>query len=262
MWTSAPYITGVSAANDSFQASATELSSFADEQYFLRATTIMSESQMEQQQQQEQPQQAAKAISATATPLHLQQTTLENHESRDPEAQSTFRPPLAPMAQPYHSRTTSIHRVESNTTNEHRRMTEDAVGFAHSRSIEPDAQAQDDTGPFGVEHLLRTTEVADSGYGTGPSGSKLDGQSVVEDDAGSIATDGSQAPIQREKRYLLEVAFARQISNRLNALMQESFASRSNMAMDLLYAFSVIVGKRASTIPERGTASFVRRGRK
>jgi hypothetical protein len=265
MWMSAPSTPGVPATSYSNEASG-EPSQIrrhpAHRQIYTLPTTIVSESQLEQQQQQEEPQQAAKTISATATPLHSEQTTLHNHETRDPEAQSTFRPPLAPMAQLYLSPTTSVHRVESNTTNKHRLITEDAMGFVHSRPIEPDAQAQDDTGSFGVERFLRTTDVADSGYGTGPSGSKLDGQSVVEDGAESIATDGSQAPIQGENRYLLEVAFAREISNRSNALMQESFASRSNMAMDLLYAFSVMIGKRASTIPERGAASFVRRGRK
>lgn len=90
----------------------------------------------------------------------------------------------------------------------------------------------------------------------------MDGQSVAEDDTESIATDGSQAPIQGQDKYLLEVAFAREISNTFNPLMQESFALRSAMATDLLYAFSVMIGKRASSIPQRGAASFVRRGRK
>jgi hypothetical protein len=116
--------------------------------------------------------------------------------------------------------------------------------------------------PCDTNNIIQITSAIDSGYGTGQSGSKIDGQSVVEDDAESIVTDGSQAPIQGENKTLLEKAFAHEVFNRFNTLMQESFASRSDVATDLLYAFSVLIGKRASTIPERGAASFVRRGRK
>jgi hypothetical protein len=116
--------------------------------------------------------------------------------------------------------------------------------------------------PCDTNNIIQMTSATDSGYGTGQSGSKIDGQSVAEDDTESIVTDGSQAPIQGENKTLLEKAFAHEVSNRFNTLMQESFASRSDMATDLLYAFSVMIGKRASTIPERGAASFVRRGRR
>jgi hypothetical protein len=116
--------------------------------------------------------------------------------------------------------------------------------------------------PCDTNNITQMTSATDSGYGTGQSGSKMDGRGVVEDDTESIVTDGSQAPIQGENKTLLEKAFAHEVSNRFNTLMQESFASRSDMATDLLYAFSVIIGKRASTIPERGAASFVRRGRR
>ena len=116
--------------------------------------------------------------------------------------------------------------------------------------------------PCNMNDILQLTSATDSGYGTGQSGSKMDGRSVAEDDTESIVTDGSQAPIQGEDKYLLEAVFAREMSDRFNTLMQESFASRSDMATDLLYAFSVMIGKRASSLPQRGAASFVRRGRK
>jgi hypothetical protein len=135
-------------------------------------------------------------------------------------------------------------------------------GAIDSSIVEVETTGHETFEPCDTNNIIQMTSATDSGYGTGQSGSKMDGQSVVEDDTESIVTDGSQAPIQGENKTLLEKAFAHEVANRFNTFMQESFASRSDMATDLLYAFSVMIGKRASTIPERGAASFVRRGRR
>jgi hypothetical protein len=109
---------------------------------------------------------------------------------------------------------------------------------------------------------LNVTQATDSGYGTRQGSNKIDGRTVIEDDNESVATDGNQAPIPGQDKYLLEVAFAREIYKRFGPLTQDQFALRSEFITELLYAFSVMIGKRASSVAERAAASFVRRGRK
>ncbi|GAB7325025.1 hypothetical protein MBLNU13_g08823t2 [Cladosporium sp. NU13] len=134
-------------------------------------------------------------------------------------------------------------------------------GFYHFGNTAVNTSDHGTPEPCSTNNIVRMTSATDSGYGTGQSGSKMDGQSVAEDDTESIVTDGSQALISGRDKYLLEVAFAREISKRFDPLMQESFVLRSDMATDLLFAFSVMIGKRASSTAQRGAASFVRRGR-
>ena len=61
---------------------------------------------------------------------------------------------------------------------------------------------------------------------------------------------------------MLEVEFAREMFNRSSARTREQFGERGQKIKDLLYSFSVMIGGRASSVAERGAASFVRRGRK
>lgn len=135
-------------------------------------------------------------------------------------------------------------------------------GMSGSSNVDVEISARGTPEPYNTTNIMHMTSATNSGYGTDQSGSKMEGQSVAEDDTEIIATDGSQALVQGQDKHMLEAAFAREISNGFNPLMQETFAVRSNMAMEMLYAFSVMIGKRASSISHRGVASFVRRGRK
>jgi hypothetical protein len=105
-------------------------------------------------------------------------------------------------------------------------------------------------------------QATDSGYGTRQGSNKIDERTVIGEDNESVATDEDHAPIPGQDKYLLEVAFAREIHKRFSPLTPEKFALRSGLMTELLYAFSVMIGKRASSVAERAAASFVRRGRK
>jgi hypothetical protein len=109
---------------------------------------------------------------------------------------------------------------------------------------------------------LNVMQATDSGYGTRQGSNKFDERTVIGDDNESVATDENHAPIPGQDKYLLEVAFAREICKRFSPLTPEQFALRSGLMAELLYAFSVMIGKRASSVTERAAASFVRRGRK
>jgi hypothetical protein len=109
---------------------------------------------------------------------------------------------------------------------------------------------------------LNVMQATDSGYGTRQGSNKFDERTVIGDDNESVATDENHAPIPGQDKYLLEVAFAREICKRFSPLTPEQFALRSGLMTELLYAFSVMIGKRASSVAERAAASFVRRGRK
>jgi hypothetical protein len=116
-----------------------------------------------------------------------------------------------------------------------------------------------------VHDTRRTIDVmqtTDSGYGTCQGSSKIDERTVIGEDNESVATDENHAPIPGQDKYLLEVAFAREICKRFSPLTQEQFALRSELMTELLYASSVMIDKRASSVAERAAASFVRRGRK
>jgi hypothetical protein len=115
---------------------------------------------------------------------------------------------------------------------------------------------------YDTSSTLNVMQATDSGYGTRQGSNKIDERTVIGDDNESIATDGNQAPIPGQDKYLLEVAFAREIYKRFGPLMQDQFALRSELMTELLYAFSVLIGKRAFSVAERAAASFVRRGRK
>jgi hypothetical protein len=113
-----------------------------------------------------------------------------------------------------------------------------------------------------TKSTIDVIQATDSGYGTRQGSSKIDGRTVIGEDNESVATDEIHALIPGQDKYLLEVAFAREIYKRFGPLTPEQFALRSELMMELLYAFSVMIGKRASSVEERAAASFVRRGRK
>lgn len=115
-----------------------------------------------------------------------------------------------------------------------------------------------------VGGLVDGMTTADSGYHSGARTSCMDveGGGDLDDDAASIATNGSPSLLPRQDRYLLEAEFAREMFNRSSASTRGQFAEHGQTVMDLLYSFSVMIGGRASSIAERGAASFVRRGRK
>jgi hypothetical protein len=92
------------------------------------------------------------------------------------------------------------------------------------------------------------SDSADSGYGTAASSSKFDEFSSTGDFTDTVVTDGYQYFILNQERYLLEVAFAREISRKLDPLMLDKLASRCEMAKEQLYAFSVMLGRRASSL--------------
>jgi hypothetical protein len=109
---------------------------------------------------------------------------------------------------------------------------------------------------------LNVLQATDSGYGTRQGSNKFDERTIIGDDNESVVTDENRPPIPGQDKYLLEVAFAREIYKRFSPLTPEQFALRSGLMTELLYAFSVMIGKRASSVAERAAASFVRRGRK
>jgi hypothetical protein len=145
-------------------------------------------------------------------------------------------------------RFSSMDRL-SDTKHDSDEIHVDTLGFLESNSN-------------AVRDLEDTMNFTDSGYGTQHGSSKMDEHSVTEDDTDSVATDESQVPIPGQDKYLLEVAFACEILKKFSPLMQEQFALHDTLATELLYNFSVMVGKRASSVAQRGAASFVRRGRK
>lgn len=66
----------------------------------------------------------------------------------------------------------------------------------------------------------------------------------------------------KQNNDLLELAFAREICKTFHPSIQEQFALQTEVAAELLYAFSVMVGKRASSATQMNAASFVLRARK
>ena len=115
-----------------------------------------------------------------------------------------------------------------------------------------------------IKGLFDGMTTADSGYHSGARTNCMDLEDGgdLDDDAASIATNGWPSVLPRQDRYLLEAEFAREMFNRSSMPTREHFAEHGQTVMDLLYSFSVMIGGRASSVAERGAASFVRRGRK
>jgi len=115
-----------------------------------------------------------------------------------------------------------------------------------------------------VEGLLDGMTTADSGYNSGARTSCMDleGDGDLDDDTASVATNGWPSVLPRQDKYLLEAEFARELFNRSSIPSREQFVEHGQAVMELLHSFSVMIGGRASSIAERGAASFVRRGRK
>jgi hypothetical protein len=101
--------------------------------------------------------------------------------------------------------------------------------------------------------------VADSGYH--PDQGTVAEQGVEDDDNASVATDGESSMLPREHKRVLEAEFARELYNRAKPALQKRLCEDVHTVSDLLYAFSRIIGKRASSATERSAASFVRHGR-
>lgn len=112
--------------------------------------------------------------------------------------------------------------------------------------------------------FVDTMTTADSGYQSGPrtSCTNVGEDGVLDDDADSVVTDGWPSSFPRQDKYMLEAEFAREIFNRSSARTREQFVKRGQTVKDLLYSFSVMMWGRATTVAERGAASFVRHGRK
>lgn len=118
--------------------------------------------------------------------------------------------------------------------------------------------------PTDLRGLIDTMNTADSGYqsGTRASCTNVGEGEFLDDDADSVVTNEWPSSLPRQDKYLLEAEFAREMFNRSSANTREQFAERKETVMDLLYSFSVMIGGRATSVAERGAASFVRRGRK
>jgi hypothetical protein len=108
------------------------------------------------------------------------------------------------------------------------------------------------------------TTTADSGYHSGTRNSCVNlGEGDPNDnDTDSVVTDGWPSSLPRQDKYMLEAEFAREIFNRSSARTREQFVKRGQTVKDLLYSFSVMIWGRATSVAERGAASFVRHGRR
>jgi hypothetical protein len=120
------------------------------------------------------------------------------------------------------------------------------------------------TGQTDMKGHVDSMTAADSGYNSGRrySCTQLGEGGLIDTDTDSITTNGWSSLLPTQDKYLLETEFAREMFNRSSASTREQFAEQGEMVMDLLYSFSVMIGGRASSVAEKGAASFVRRGRK
>jgi hypothetical protein len=120
------------------------------------------------------------------------------------------------------------------------------------------------TEPTSIEAHHDYTTTADSGYhsGTRNSCTNLGEGGSNDSDTDSVVTDGWPSSLPRQDKYMLEAEFAREIFNRSSARTREQLVKRGQTVKDLLYSFSVMMWGRATSVAERGAASFVRHGRK
>lgn len=100
----------------------------------------------------------------------------------------------------------------------------------------------------------------DSRHRIRQSPSNIDESSTREEDSGNLSTDESESHVPHKDKYSLEKAFAHEICKTFDLLAQRQFILNSEVALRLLYAFYVIIGKRASSMAQRSAASFIRRG--
>ena len=121
------------------------------------------------------------------------------------------------------------------------------------------------TEPTSIEAHHAYTTTADSGYhsGTRNSCTNLGEGGPNDNDTDSVVTDGWPSPLPWwQDKYMLEAEFAREIINCSSAGTREQFVKRGQTVVDLLYSFSVMMWRRATSVAERGAASFVRHGRR
>jgi hypothetical protein len=119
-------------------------------------------------------------------------------------------------------------------------------------------------GPTGMGDCVDLVTATDSGYHSESRNSRANcGEgNIIDNDTDSVVTDGWPSSLPRQDKYMLEAEFAREIFNRSSAKTREQFVKRGQTVNDLLYSFSVMMWGRATSVAERGAASFVRHGRK
>ena len=110
------------------------------------------------------------------------------------------------------------------------------------------------------------TNATDPDFATRQSSSKIDKRNASGYDTESVAIDESQIFLPGDGEYLPEVQSAKHIAHRIITLCDSTmlgrFAVHRELITELLYAFSVLIGQRASSMEQRDAASFIRRARK
>jgi hypothetical protein len=119
-------------------------------------------------------------------------------------------------------------------------------------------------GPTGMGNCVDLVTATDSGYHSESRNSRANcGEgNTIDNDTDSVVTDGWPSSLPRQDKYMLEAEFAREIFNRSSAKTREQFIKRGQTVKDLLHSFSAMMWGRATSVAERGVASFVRHGRK
>jgi hypothetical protein len=119
-------------------------------------------------------------------------------------------------------------------------------------------------GPTGMENCVDFVTTTDSGYHSETRNSRTNSYegNLIDDDTDSVVTDGWPSSLPRQDKYMLEAEFAREIFNRSSAKTREQIIKRGQTVKDLLHSFSAMMWGRATSVAERGAASFVRHGRK
>jgi hypothetical protein len=119
-------------------------------------------------------------------------------------------------------------------------------------------------GPTGMENCVDFVTTTDSGYHSETRNSRTNSceGNLIDDDTDSVVTDGWPSSLPRQDKYMLEADFAREIFNRSSAKTREQIIKRGQTVKDLLHSFSAMMWGRATSVAERGAASFVRHGRK
>jgi hypothetical protein len=119
-------------------------------------------------------------------------------------------------------------------------------------------------GPSGMGNCVDLVTTTDSGYHSGTRNSRKNSceGNPIDNDTDSVVTDGWPSSLPWQDKHMLEAEFAREIFNRSSARTREQFVKRGQTVKDLLYSFSVMIWGRATSVAERGAASFVRHGRR
>jgi hypothetical protein len=119
-------------------------------------------------------------------------------------------------------------------------------------------------GPTGMGNCVDPVTATDSGYHSESRNSRANcGEgNTIDNNTDSVVTDGWPSSLPWQDKYMLEAEFAREIFNCSSAKTREQFIKRGQIVKDLLHSFSAMMWGRATSVAERGAASFVRHGRK